>query len=137
MRALQIRVQLAAEGCALLGDTLYAALYRDRQQPRGPACASSSSSESGVLEQSSVQPQPVAVAVAGVGADGVERAGAASASAGSRVDEGRPWYGVMQEDPLRPLALQACRLELLDPVSPGLGPHVYEACEPWWRHTPD
>ena len=62
-----------------------------------------------------------------------EAPAAAAAAAGGRWR----WQDEAHEDPLKPIALQAFRLEVLDegPMggSPGGAPTVFEAGEPWWR----
>eukprot|EP00955_Chlamydomonas_euryale_P073510 361763-Chlamydomonas_euryale.AAC.4 len=52
------------------------------------------------------------------------------------VGSSEPWHRLIQEDPLKPFALQASRLEVLEAGPLGMPPVVFEAGTPWWRAAP-
>lgn len=161
-RTHQIRAQLSAIGCPLLGDVLYTAL----SQAVGAAPLSGTGAQHGrELDSSRTKGQQASagteadpIAAVGVGTSehhaaevaagnlpperGLDSAGAAcsSNSSSSAVDaqaEKSNWvHKVRQGDPLQPIALQAFKLEVVGDGCELLGsnaPVEFEAGIPWWR----
>lgn len=125
-RTHQVRVQMAAVGCPLLGDRLYGALVA-----RGALSRSSSSSS----------------LAAGDINGGKDVGREAPAQQGSGQQEGGPgeqqrvrgealeWCRPALEQQLAPVALQAHSLEVLEDGPMGRAPVHHCAGPPWWRRT--
>lgn len=157
-RTHQIRAQLSAIGCPLLGDAMYTMLSQQRAQV---AAAANGAQSSTAHSSGSALGKPI-------GASNSETAGGSTtgntAAFGSRRDTAfshcdfstsgsgagqglsqDPASGVSldwaqrlrQEDPLAPIALQAFKLEILGgegrAVMGAEGDVAFEAGVPWWR----
>jgi hypothetical protein len=100
-RTHQIRAQMAAVGCPLLGDQLYTALARAWQEAQGGQ---------GVVQHQHQREQ--------LAASSSPAAGGAPQHHQHR-HAGMQWSKVYQEDPSRPIGLQAARLEVETSGQPG------------------
>jgi hypothetical protein len=154
-RTHQIRAQLGALGCPLLGDSLYGALaaQQGRGRPEGQQEGQQQQQQQAAPEGSG----GLASSTAGAGCDGATRqhkraraaeaeeapgpssAGAAAGAApqqhqGEQQQQPHRWAAPYQDDPSKPIALQAFRLEVHDAAGRmGACPAVFEAGAPWWR----
>ncbi|KAI8473509.1 MAG: hypothetical protein J3K34DRAFT_518978 [Monoraphidium minutum] len=135
-RTHQIRAQMAAEGCPVLGDLLYAAVMRRQRQQQGEG----SEEQQRQQQQQGDQGQPGN----GGGGGGGESAAAAGVEGGPFAVGGdaAAWSRAAQADPLRPIGLQAARLAVYDPEgrlgagtthARGGGWVEFAAGTPWWR----
>lgn len=111
-RTHQIRAQLAAEGCPLLGDTLYEALQQRWQQEE-----QQQQQESRQQHQQQPQEQP-------------QQSQLQQQEQRHPQHGGADWCRVYQLDPLKPIGLQAHKLRIRDE-----GGRMREQLK-WWRQEP-
>ncbi len=129
-RTHQIRAQLAHVGCPLLGDELYRALLEERWRRRGQQAGAEA--EAGA-EEGGGSPRGRKRRAGGEEEGRGEVEAAAAAAEAEAEAAPLEWHRQVQEDPLRPFALQAARLEILQDGPMGPAPAVFRAGSPWWR----
>ena len=166
-RTHQIRAQMAAIGCPLLGDLLYAALREKQSHEQQQQQGGGRQSHQQQQQEEEEEGQDRSTRCGQIGSTGTDnsqphrddgslasgltkdgsRTLIDSVTAGAASYGGASWARAMQEDPLKPLGLQAYKMRLLnageldslqqpsqkrvDEMDEGV--LVLTAGSPWWR----